>query len=275
MPYGRAARAFIARLLYEAALRIEERQEASEREYITYKNGRKYINSWRAQNAPEKQRHPSEEQHRSNEERNWAFQNALTGVAIFLTMIVGVFTVGTFYETRRQADAASRSYLFSEAIDKGTIYNWLLNNGLMSEGLVATNYGSSTAIVRRVGCLIVWGSKASPPPGSVKIAAEDNHQRALDAFGQYTMPSDSIIMPDKQVSFSCPDAYPTNDYTMRGHDPKTTPPRFLFGFSHSIWIVAMITYTDLSGYIHHTPLCSRWTGSRLDDGGGEECTASD
>ena len=50
--------------------------------------------------------HPSADEHRTAEQHNWRCENAISISAAVLTAVVAVFACFTFYETRRQADAA-------------------------------------------------------------------------------------------------------------------------------------------------------------------------
>lgn len=106
MPYREVARAFLVRVFFDLALRLEQAQEPQEGEHITYKDGRKYINARRSQNAPKRERHPTEAEQRTHERRNWTTQNSLSGLTILLTIVVGIFAWLTYKATRDQANAA-------------------------------------------------------------------------------------------------------------------------------------------------------------------------
>ncbi len=213
---------------------------------------------------------PDEAEHRVAEQIYWRGSFWLTATTTLAAIFAAVFAIlgwdlarrtaedahQTVIETTRQADAASKPYVFGRFVHPLVLHNWITalkpaNPGMFGQTnnrtkIELTNYGQSPAILISVKCAPIFGGMASVNFAQIDIY---NTPDATDFVPRTILFKDPVLV-------SC-FPWPVNLRVMKYKANMTADDKFSFVFEHPIWMVARVTYEDVSGKTDTLLVCAR------------------
>ncbi len=185
-------------------------------------------------------------------------------------------------EAKRQADAATRPYLFAKVIENNCSFSgWTdyAEHGPVPCGVGAfaekfldlsvsfTNHGLVPAIIKRVECSIVFGTEDGPDLAEVAKA-----EAWQDMLPIKDLAEDFIDSKETSAVARC-FAWPQNSEQYSFARNYTFSKLWMSG--HKVWVSGYIVYTDTDRDNLSAPICAEFDGFRLYNKDQAKCNIPD